>query len=178
VIVLAVPDRNGRAHGVSKNLRRASDAVELCDAEALDSTVAVAAPKPRKPGPHVVAAATPRTIPLPKTSSLFPGASDAKLAYASGIGGGPPTIAAEYRYTEGELKARIGDVVKGVIDSFLASDAGERRSALEKGRPYILGDLDKALLMDLSHSLGDYVLSDDMRRRVRDEFWEAWDRTI
>ncbi|MDR0593833.1 MAG: NYN domain-containing protein, partial [Bifidobacteriaceae bacterium] len=69
VIVLAIPDKLGGAHGVSEHLQRASDGVELIEPEGLDkavnrtAAVMVQHAMPR-PGPRPAPPATPPPSPI------------------------------------------------------------------------------------------------------------------
>lgn len=44
---------------------------------------------------------------------------------------------------------------------------------LRAGRPSISHDFARALLVDLSDALAEFILGDAMRVRVREKFWEA-----
>ncbi|MDR1118258.1 MAG: NYN domain-containing protein [Bifidobacteriaceae bacterium] len=186
VKVLAVPDKTGGPHGVSEHLLRASDGIELLAPESLDRTVlrvvgrpAAAppvplpgplpgprpAPAPRKPGP--VPGPPPAYLPAPKFA-------ESTLAYQSETGS-PPSFAPEYAdaLADGRLVEAINEVVRGVIDSFLASATEEERGEVLRAKPSIRSDLDRALLLDLAHRTEDHDLSDQIRYQLREHFWEA-----
>ena len=48
--------------------------------------------------------------------------------------------------------------------------------ALRRGRPFIPGDIDRALLTDLSARTGNYYIEEADRHQLRDRFWVVLDR--
>ncbi|MDR2564492.1 MAG: NYN domain-containing protein [Bifidobacteriaceae bacterium] len=199
VIVLAIPDRQGHPHGVSEHLQRASDGVELVKPEGLDKAVtrtpAVMSQHviPR-PGPRPGHPSTPRqspalpALPTPKpgpgvTAPLIASAlplqrgAESALAYRSETGS-KPTVAPEYAFEETQVREAIDSVVSGVVKSFMGSAAPEELAGALKDRRSIPREVDRALLLDLAHRLNDYDLSDGIRNRLRDRFWEVFEREI
>jgi uncharacterized LabA/DUF88 family protein len=196
VIVLAIPDRQGRPHGVSEHLQRASDGVELVRPEALDKAVTrtpavmVAHAMPR-PGPRPAPPATPRQSPIlatpkpgpsitaPLISSVPPvsRAAESALAYRTETGV-KATTAHDYALDDAEVVEAIESVVGGVVKSFVGSAPPEELSGLLKDRRSIPPEVDRALLLDLAHRLNDYDLSDGIRNRLRDRFWESFERQL
>jgi uncharacterized LabA/DUF88 family protein len=205
VIVLAIPDKQGLPHGVSEHLQRASDGVELVDPEALDKAVTRTAavmvqhalsrpgPKPAPPatprpmpvialpkrgGPSITAPLIEATVPAPAVQTGPAAAirdSGSALAYRTETGG-KTTIATGHAFDDEELNDAIDSVVTGVVKSFMASAAPEELGDVLKSKPSIPREVDRALLLDLAHRLNDYDLSDAIRNRLRDHFWEVFDR--
>ncbi|HEY9292380.1 MAG TPA: NYN domain-containing protein, partial [Microlunatus sp.] len=186
VIILGVPDNNGHAHGVSRHLRRAADDLALLDAELIGTAIGRAvAPTVPAPAAHhsqknndipspALLAATHRTeasasspagpaTPTPPPS----GRAGATLAYRSDTeqhnGHGDPA--------DKDAAAVIDSVARQVLHTWLGSATAEQRQALLAGRPSIPREIDKALLIDLSDSLGEYDLSDSRRFSLRERFW-------
>jgi uncharacterized LabA/DUF88 family protein len=177
VVVLAVPNGEGKPHGVSRHLVRAADALETLVPPAIDKSVikvevpkqtlavpplAQASPEPAKPSPKDLAGRRRPTTPV-----------RAALAYTSSTGTGSRT-APGYADAD-EHRDEIDAVVAKVVVSFRQSAALDVIDDLLRGRPSIPREIDRALLQDLSDALGVYDLSDPMRFRLRDRFWEMYD---
>ncbi|MDR3359690.1 MAG: NYN domain-containing protein [Bifidobacteriaceae bacterium] len=195
VKVLAVPDNGGKPHGVSGHLLRASDGIELVDPRALDKTVlravvktpadviVPAPPAPRPGPPHP--APTPKPGPVPGPAPVYTSVAgptprrqvESTLAYQS-VTGGKTSIAAEYDVSDEKLNQDIDAVVSGVIASFLATASQSQKEEVVKAKPHIPSDLDRALLIDLSHRLDGRDLSDRVRYDLRDHFWESISRLV
>ncbi|MDR1442048.1 MAG: NYN domain-containing protein [Bifidobacteriaceae bacterium] len=184
VIVLAIPDKDGRPHGVSEHLQRASDGIELVDASGLDKSVtrtaAVmvphASPVIAKPGPPIPTT-LPTTGPRPgPVSTLAAPPPESSLAYRSETGG-RSTTAPSYAYPDKKTREGIDSVVAGVVESFMASASADELSDVLKAKPSIPREIDRALLLDLAHLLDDYDLSDRIRFELRDHFWDVFEKS-
>jgi uncharacterized LabA/DUF88 family protein len=78
---------------------------------------------------------------------------------------------------DGEITADLVDaVVRQVVQSWCASANPETLIELRRGRPFIPGDLDRTLLLDLSSRSGVSIIDDVTRFALRDRFWEFVDR--
>lgn len=71
--------------------------------------------------------------------------------------------------------ATIDTVIANVLDYFRKRASTQEVLDLERGRPSIPREVDKALLIDLSDAIGVYDISDALRYRLRDRFWEVYD---
>lgn len=202
VVLLAVPTVAGKPHGVSRHLIRAADEIDSIDGAALDDAVikvdrkpehapepppVPAAPKPSStPSPHQVAAARPAvrtpldlatTIsrPSPTTPSPAPPRRDSVLAY-SGSTGSSATVHPEYD-DRVDVDPLVDEIVTRVIASFRKSAAYEDKLELQRTRPSIRPDIDRALLQDASDMLQQYDLDENTRYQLRTRFWEIYDKT-
>jgi uncharacterized LabA/DUF88 family protein len=169
VLLLAVPDKNGKPEAVSPHLMRAADGVELCDAAAIDRSATRSAAQDMR---TVAAAAKAAQRKQPPPKPVPAPAPPLKPAYSSSTGG-PTTIAPQY---QADYEDKINGVVDRVLSSLEASMDADARREMCDGRPTIPPDVDKALLVDTSHSVGIYDLDDKIRYQVRDRFWKAYDR--
>jgi uncharacterized LabA/DUF88 family protein len=181
VIVLAVSNREGQAHGVSRHLQRAADNLELLDPTAIETAVSRTTTPTTPPVPSIQPAPVPARSPSP-TSIVTPSSvarvarpqPSESVAY-SGTAGGTSTVAPEFALSDEELEELIHGVAKKVLTSFLASATPEDLADFEYGRPSIPRELDRALLVDLSDALNTYNLSDGIRTQLRRQFWEIAD---
>ncbi|MDR0625987.1 MAG: NYN domain-containing protein [Bifidobacteriaceae bacterium] len=194
VIVLAVADKEGRPHGVSEHLQRASDGVELIAAEGLDKVVTrtaavmvpYAVPRPfPKPGPPI----TPRQLPVIQAPKPGPSITVAPLLSAPATNGRvaesslayrsetsePITADADFGFADPAVNDAISQVVTGVVKSFKASAGADELADVVKAKPSIPREVDRALLLDLAHRLEDYDLSDRVRSQLRDHFWDVFE---
>lgn len=74
----------------------------------------------------------------------------------------------------GEITAELIDaVVRQVVTSWCATATPEALISLRRSEPFIPGDLDRTLLLDLSSRSGVYDIDDESRHALRDTFW-AW----
>ncbi|KGN37472.1 NYN domain-containing protein [Knoellia subterranea] len=72
----------------------------------------------------------------------------------------------------GAFNAEIIDAVaKTVLESWCRTATPDALLALRAGKPTIPGELDRALLLDLSGRAGVYDIDDASRHEVRDRFW-------
>ncbi|MGB7981777.1 MAG: NYN domain-containing protein [Candidatus Nanopelagicales bacterium] len=178
VLILAVPNAAGRAHGVSRHLLRAADALAILDPQVVDASVM----KVEVPPAVAAVVADPRIVrkpPIPTPNDLAakvrpaPAAPDSVLAYTASTGGGGYGVSGSG--DSQDYADQIDDVVRNVLASFRKSATNEVTAALLRGRPSIPGDIDRALLIDLSDELGEYDLSDAVRFRLRVRFWELFE---
>jgi hypothetical protein len=65
----------------------------------------------------------------------------------------------------------IDTVAKAVIASWCRTATPETLQALRQAKPMIPGELDRALLHDLSSRAGVYDINDASRHEVRERFW-------
>ncbi|MDC5698966.1 NYN domain-containing protein [Intrasporangium calvum] len=69
----------------------------------------------------------------------------------------------------------IDDVCRGVVSAWRATATKEDRRRVMSERPFIPSDLDRTLLTDLSARLDVYDIPDEIRYRLREQFWDAVD---
>ncbi|WP_308124177.1 NYN domain-containing protein [Mycolicibacterium xanthum] len=185
VVVLAVPNPDGKPHAVSRHLLRAADELRtVCPSTIDDNVMKVETPQPVPSVP--VAPASPKAgsiVPSPgDLAARRPTATSARPApvresqsvpvYSSSTGSRSFDVAFLPDEPDDE---QIDQVVANVIDSFRNSADAEAKNALSDGRPSIPPDIDKALLLDLSDAVGSYELSDLVRVRLRSRFWQKYD---
>ncbi len=185
VVVLAVPGANGRPHGVSRHLVRAADELECIDAATVDAAVIkreapriVEPAEPAEPSPATVAMLQRPPVPTPLDlvngqRRPMPAGPASVIAYTSTGASGPAALADE-PCAQSPL---IDGIVARVLASFLESATPEAVRALERARPSIPGDIDRALLFDASDALGIYYLDEGIRYRLRARFWNRYDET-
>lgn len=177
VILLAVPNRGGQPHGVSRHLQRASDGLEILDATVVEATVRPSVPESAAAIADPPPTHRPTAIPTPTAvARIIRPRADNLLAY-SGTTGLEAATAQEFPRSETEISDLIDGVATKAFNSFSNSATGEGLSALESGRPSIPRDLDRALLLDLSQALATSNLSDTIRTQLRRRFWEIADST-
>ena len=72
----------------------------------------------------------------------------------------------------GEITEDLIDaVVRQVVTSWCATATPEALISLRRGEPFIPGDLDRTLLLDLSSRSGVYDIDDESRHALRETFW-------
>ena len=76
-----------------------------------------------------------------------------------------------------ELAGEIDSVVGNVLAAFRTSATAEALAELEAGKPSIPRDIDKALLTDLSDRRGELDLNEQVRHKLRAQFWKKYDET-
>ncbi len=151
--------------------------------EAVPVPVVPAGPPERGPDapPTPAILARPRTAPHPVLPSSPAVArrshwANGELAWSTSTGSAPAATPA------GDLEAaereQIDEVARSVIASWRLNATEQARQSLLRGRPFIPGDLDRALLMDLSAGLGIYELDDHTRFALRDRFWVIADMEL
>lgn len=197
VILLAAPNQVGAAHNVSRHLQREADGLMVIDPAVIDATV-----RPASEGaPQAAARAGVRLSPPPATvppaATLPPGGTSApapasptpadiaarqsqqlrRIAPTANKTGPPdsptrPTAEPPVPGLRANTDEVVDQVARGVIDAWAATAEAPDRDQLLSQRPYIPRDLDRALLVDLSTSLGVYDVDEVVRHQVRDRFWE------
>jgi uncharacterized LabA/DUF88 family protein len=184
VVLLAVPNPDGKPHAVSRHLLRAADELStLCPSTIDDNVIRVQTPPPpaqvepaapperaapQAPSPSDLAARRP-AVPTKPTSAREP----ASVAVYSSSTDGQSFVVAGYQ--EEPDDQQIDQVIANVVEAFRKSASAEAKQALDLGRPSIPPDIDKALLLDLSDAVGIYELSDPVRVRLRSRFWQIYD---
>ncbi|MCR8695273.1 NYN domain-containing protein [Rhodococcus pyridinivorans] len=192
VVLLAVPTLMGKAHAVSRHLIRAADELDVLDGAALDAAVMkverppFAAPRSElAPLSRTEAKPTPtRQDPVRTPLDLATRISTPKtpraasvLAYSSTTGSAGHALPG-YDLPDVHDKDQddaIDEVVVRVITSFRESATPEELAELQRARPSILRDVDRALLLDASDAMNLYDLDEDVRHRLRTRFWEKHD---
>ncbi|MGO3325371.1 NYN domain-containing protein [Gordonia sp. (in: high G+C Gram-positive bacteria)] len=193
VSLLAVPNLEGRPHGVSRHLIRAADDIHTVDGAAIDNAVvkieqppvpcvdeplpaaAAVPPAPTpKPGPKPgrPATKTPLDVAAAVRQAPEPGPEPREiLAYSSSTGSAGHVMPGY----DAELSDEVVDgVVARVLSSFRESATPETMATLERDKPSIPRDIDRAMLLDASDALGMYDLDDGVRYRLRARFWEMY----
>ena len=114
---------------------------------------------PGGPTPAVLAGKRPTAI-------LPPKALTAPVLWSSNTGAGQrdedPGITADL----------IDAVARQVVTSWVTSASPEALVELRRGEPYIPGDLDRTLLLDLASRSGEYDIDEVARHMLRERFWE------
>ncbi|MFN8099555.1 MAG: NYN domain-containing protein [Dermatophilaceae bacterium] len=119
------------------------------------------------PSPSMLANKRPSGVQPPK--ALPP---QSTLTWSTTTGQGTPPVGAD-----GEITAELIDaVVRQVVMSWCASATPDALIDLRRGKPFIAGDLDRTLLLDLSSRSGVPIIDDVTRFALRDRFWEVIDR--
>ncbi|MFF0542185.1 NYN domain-containing protein [Nocardia thailandica] len=182
VTVMAVPTADGKPHGVSRHLIRAADDLSLLPGAAIDRTVIRRLVTPETPQPIPVPVPKPRPKPA---APAFPTPNDlaahprppaaqpvsATVAY-SGVTGGPAHVMPGYDYADDAGDDQIDAVVTKVLTAYRQSATPQDLADLRRGRPSIPRDIDRALLVDASEVLDAEDLSERIRYRLRDRFWD------
>ena len=182
VVVLAVPDGGDKPHGVSRHLIRAADDLDLLAGSVIDETV-IRVEVPPKPDPATPAPpAAPKPV-RPHGENGFPGPTPSDVAAAARRAPAPAAALAYQGSTGAPSQAmpgyddpadyddQIDAVVAKVLSAFRQSATAEEMAALLRSKPSVPGDLDRALLVDLSDALDMYNLTDPIRYRLRERFW-------
>ncbi|HWC23865.1 MAG TPA: NYN domain-containing protein [Flexivirga sp.] len=185
VIVLAVPNNEGKPHGVSNHLRQTADDVLLIDEIGLD---AVIRRRERKAAP---APAAPAPTHQPTDPASSPAAVAARVAAASTPDLSKPYQAPVYTTATGQpasAAVRLHDVpspeaiaegidivCRKVIESWRRTASPDDRARLHGAKPSVPSELDRALLLDLSARLDNFYLDDTTRYKLRTRFWEILD---
>jgi uncharacterized LabA/DUF88 family protein len=189
VVLVAIPNAEGRPHGVSRHLLRAADELVVLTPAAVAAAVTrVQAPAARAvevaatPAPSPSAVPTPNDIAARPRPVRVPAAVPAPaavhapvsvLAY-SGSTGEPPRILTQQVDLE-QYEPAIETVVDKMLDTLLGGASTIDLQALEDGRPMVAREIDSALLRDLSSAVGIEDLDDPVRYRLRARFWELFD---
>ncbi|MFD6754915.1 NYN domain-containing protein [Micromonospora gifhornensis] len=178
VILLAVPTKEDKPHGISRHLMRAADGLETLPPETVDQTVTKVEMLPPTPQPVVVppagqpqVKATPRDLAgLGKPGALQP----SPVIVNSAATGREPQATAEHENLV-ELAEQIDSVVINVLTTYRKSASAQELAELKDGKPSIPRDIDKALLTDLSDRRGEFDLSEQVRHKLRAQFWKRYD---
>jgi uncharacterized LabA/DUF88 family protein len=192
VVVLAVPNSEGRPHAVSRHLQRAADGVELIDAATLDAAVRQLPTAPAtEPAVEAVAGTTP--VPAIESQAIPTPADVARLAVPRPASPPSPTgqpssgslvfssrTGADGQHWQPDVvdEDLVEQVCEAVLKSWLSRASYADRQDLRASRPSIPGDIDRALLLDLSERSGIYDLPEDTRFLLRKRFWEQVDKVI
>lgn len=196
VISLVVPDQQGHAISVSKNLQMTVDQMQLMEGTYVDAhvkrsattamrevaavTSAPAVEQPAKPAPLQTKPSSPTPLslaqsrPVPAPSLVRVPTSGAVAAYTTTTGEGG-SLGPHAR-----MDVEVADAISGVVDNVVVNwwrgASVASKAELEKSKPMIPAELDRTLLNDLSNRL---VLSDipqDWRYALREAFWDKLQR--
>lgn len=202
VTLLAVPDAADRAHGVNRHLIRAVDDVYLIDGATVDAAIVAVQQPPAPATPESAAPAVPvehrddAVAPVPKPrprpgragapsplelAGRAPAASPRPVparhapppvvAYSSSTGS-VSHIAPEY---DDGRTALLDGVVSRVVESFRKSADALALADLERSRPSIPREIDRALLLDACEALDVDDLDQGVRFALRERFWTHHD---
>lgn len=202
VVLLAVPDLEGRAINVSRNLQMACDDLLLISPSALDehvrkATRTASVDEPTATPDHGPAedatAAVIRPVSAPRSDVDEPEQrmTPARLALMlehRAPAAPPPkrlyTTASTPVYSTatgqpaaasssiGDDEDAIASVITTLLDSWWPSASAAAKRELLAGRPVVPQELDRTLLLDLSARLGVDELGTGVRFRLRELFWE------
>lgn len=179
VIVLAVPSADGRPQSVSRHLLRAADELVVIDPDVIDASVMKVevpvlpapvpepAPVPVRTAPVRPAGPTPADLAAVARAAPQPAST---IAYSSATGQHTQIFPG---YDASEYDEKIDEIVDRVIASVRQSSTAADVEALIRSRPSIPRDIDRALLIDLSAALEIENLTDPIRFRLRNRFWDA-----
>lgn len=178
VMLLAAPDKDGRPHAVSRHLLREADGIVTINPDAIDMYVqartrpepepepAAPAEEPVRPTPALLAARKPTPPGVVPPSPEVVRAS--ALVYSSASG-----QVSELPVEEATSQELIDEVCTSVLSTWLQRARPDEVKQLRTGEPLIPGDIDRALLTDLSGRTGHYYIEDQDRYLLRERFWVA-----
>lgn len=179
VILLAVPNIEGRPHGVSRHLQLAADSLEMLNPADLEAVVhRSSGPEQDLNVPGSPTTPTPVRVPTPASVAQMARARPVVSVAYTGTTGATSTVAPEYAHPDEETAEAINEVAMRALTSFLGNATGDDLAAFEFGRPSIPRDLDRALLFDLSEALSTYNPTDGVRTQLRRRFWEIADERV
>ena len=176
VMLLAAPDKEGRPHAVSRHLLREADGIVTIKPDAIDMYVqartrpepepepVVPVEEPARPTPALLAGRKPSPPGVVPPSPEVVRASALVYSSASGQGGPAPE-------DEPASQGLIDEVCASVLTTWLQRARPDEVSQLRDGEPLIPGDIDRALLTDLSARTGHYYIEDHDRYLLRERFW-------
>ena len=192
VTLLVVPNHAGAPIAVARHLHRAADGMILLDEEAVSRSVrsrsipkellpdlAPAEPTAgEEPGtaaqaaPEVTTVEAPAPAPTgsPITPNVLAGKRPTTVIPPSPSGVVVPIPASEVPAED------VDAVVRQVIEGWCRAATPDSLASLRAGRPSIPGDLDRALLMDLSNRTGLDDIPEPVRHALRDRFWHLADK--
>jgi hypothetical protein len=177
VVVVAVPNAADKPHGISRHLLRAADRLQMLPNSAIDKSVLkVEVPRPVQPdldrgAPALPAAPTPNDIArIARPRQPEPAAV---LAYAAATG-------QARRITSGyedpsDYDEQLDGVINRVLTAYRQSASPAEIGTLRAAKPSIPRDIDRALILDASEALDMYDVSEPIRFRLRDRFWERFE---
>jgi len=181
VMLLAAPDKDGRPHAVSRHLLREADGIVTINPDAIDMYVqARTRPEPEpEPVPEVTEPARPTPALLagrkPAPAGVVPPSPEvvraSSLVYSSASG-----QVSELPVEEATSQELIDEVCASVLTTWLQRARPDEVKQLRTGEPLIPGDIDRALLTDLSGRTGHYYIEDRDRYLLRERFWVALSR--
>ncbi|MBB4137037.1 NYN domain-containing protein [Gordonia humi] len=193
VSLLAVPNLEGKPHGVSRHLIRAADDIYTIDPAAIDDAVVKIEqpPVPETDDGQPEPALVPAPVPVPKPGPKPGPATKTPLDVATAVRHVPepilePTEVLAYSSSTGAQaqvmpgyevvvnEDLVDGVVARVLASFRESATPTEILALERDKPSIPRDIDRAMLLDASDALEMYDLDDGVRFRLRARFWEMY----
>jgi uncharacterized LabA/DUF88 family protein len=178
VMLLAAPDKDGRPHAVSRHLLREADGIVTINPDAIDMYVqartrpepepepVAPAEEPARPTPALLAARKPSPPGVVPPSPEVVRASS--LVYSSASG-----QVSELPVEEATSQDLIDEVCTSVLSTWLQRARPDEVKQLRTGQPLIPGDIDRALLTDLSGRTGHYYIEDHDRYLLRERFWVA-----
>jgi hypothetical protein len=176
VMLLAAPDKEGRPHAVSRHLLREADGIVTIRPDAIDMYVQARTRPEPEPEPVVPVEEPVRPTPAllagrkPSPPGVVPPSPEvvraSALVYSSASGQSGP--AAE---DEPASQGLIDEVCASVLTTWLQRARPDEVSQLRDGEPLIPGDIDRALLTDLSARTGHYYIEDHDRYLLRERFW-------
>lgn len=188
VVLLSVPTVDGKPHGVSRHLIRASDGLDYFDGASIDAAVmkidrqppptttnaSKPAPRPApRPGPQS-RTAVPTPLELATAQPPSSPSRPANVLVYSGTTGSSSQVQPEYDAMVDEAEV-IDEVVSRVLASLQSSSTPEDTLNLRRSRPNIPPEIDRALLLDASDAMQHYDLGEGIRYRLRARFWEKFD---
>ncbi len=183
VVLLTVPDNDGRPVNASRNLQMACDELLLVRPDALDAFVRRAAP----PEPRVELIPEPAPAPPRITPALLAQMTEHRAPAAVPpkrlvVNGSVPVYSSRTgQVPRNDALDEAGeDAVRSVVDSLLTSFAPDARarSELVAAKPMIPAELDRTLLLDLSARLHIDELDLPLRFRLREAFWERLEQPV
>jgi uncharacterized LabA/DUF88 family protein len=178
VMLLAAPDKDGRPHAVSRHLLREADGIVTINPDAIDMYVqartrpepepepVAPAEEPARPTPALLAARKPTPPGVVPPSPEVVRAS--ALVYSSASG-----QVSELPVEEATSQELVDEVCTSVLTTWLQRARPDEVKQLRTGKPLIPGDIDRALLTDLSGRTGHYYIEDQDRYLLRERFWVA-----
>jgi hypothetical protein len=178
VMLLAAPDKDGRPHAVSRHLLREADGIVTIKPDAIDMYVQARTRPEPEPGPAVPVEAPARPTPAllagrkPAPPGVLPPSPQvvraSALVYTSASG-----EVTELPVEEATSQELIDEVCASVLSTWLQRARPDEVKQLRTGEPLIPGDIDRALLTDLSGRTGHYYIEDHDRYLLRERFWVA-----
>jgi len=176
VMLLAAPDKDGRPHAVSRHLLREADGIVTINPDAIDMYVQARTRPEPEPEPAVQVEEQARPTPAllagrkPSPPGVVPPSPEvvrvSSLVYSSASG-----QVSELPAEEVASQDLIDEVCTSVLTTWLQRARPDEVKELRTGQPLIPGDIDRALLTDLSGRTGHYYIEDHDRYLLRERFW-------